>query len=134
MNQPPAPSSDAQVLAPALAHAVADLQGRLHTRTVSEFATEARIDGESLQQALERYEIDYAWHVFASDRLRDQTVSVLEARLKRSVDAAQKACVSDILRTAAAAQASDRLMSFDNDVAEQLADRLSADWALQAAA
>lgn len=116
------------------AQALADLQETLSTRTVAEFAAEARIDGESLQQALERYEVDYAWHVLGSERLREQTLSELEARLQRAANDEQRACVSDILRTAADSQASDRLMSFDNDVAERLADRLSAEWGLQAAA
>ena len=116
------------------AQALADLQETLSTRTVAEFAAEARIDGESLQQALERYEVDYAWHVLGSERLREQTLSELEDRLQRAANDEQRACVSDILRTAADSQASDRLMSFDNDVAERLADRLCAEWGLQAAA
>ena len=116
------------------AQALADLQETQSTRTVAEYAAEARIDGESLQQALERYEVDYAWHVLGSDRLREQTLTVLEARLQRAANDDQKACVADILRLAAAGQASDRLMSFDNDVAERLAERLCADWGLQAAA
>ena len=128
MNQPPASMSALH------AQALSDLQASLSTRTVGEFAAEARIDGESLQQALERYEVDYAWHVLGSERLREQTLSELEARLQRAANDEQRACVSDILRTAADSQASDRLMSFDNDVAERLADRLSAEWGLQAAA
>ena len=128
MSHQSTPLSDAH------ARAVADLQSSLTTRTVGEFAAEARIDGESLQQALERYEVDYAWHVLGSDRLREQTLTVLEARLQRAANDDQKACVADILRLAAAGQASDRLMSFDNDVAERLAERLCADWGLQAAA
>ena len=128
MNQMPASMSALH------AQALSDLQDSLSTRTVGEFAAEARIDGESLQQALERYEVDYAWHVLGSERLREQTLSELEARLQRAANDEQRACVSDILRTAADSQASDRLMSFDNDVAERLADRLSAEWGLQAAA
>ena len=128
MNQLPASMSALH------AQALSDLQDSLSTRTVGEFAAEARIDGESLQQALERYEVDYAWHVLGSERLREQTLTVLEARLQRAANDAQRACVSDILRTAAEGQASDRLMSFDNDVAERLADRLCAEWGLQAAA
>lgn len=128
MNHQPTLSADLQ------ARALAELHETLATRTVTEFAAEARIDGESLQQALERYEVDYAWHVLGSDRLRDQTLTVLEARLKRAANDAQRACVSDILRSAAAGQASDRLMSFDNDVADRLALRLCAEWEMQAAA
>ena len=106
------------------AQALADLQETLSTRTVAEFAAEARIDGESLQQALERYEVDYAWHVLGSERLREQTLSELEDRLQRAANDEQRACVSDILRTAADSQASDRLMSFDNDVPAQLGQLL----------
>ena len=123
MSHQSTPLSDAH------ARAVADLQSSLTTRTVGEFAAEARIDGESLQQALERYEVDYAWHVLGSERLREQTLSELEDRLQRAANDEQRACVSDILRTAADSQASDRLMSFDNDVPAHLAVLLCAEFA-----
>ena len=35
----------------------------LCTRTLNVFAEESRLDGESLKDAVERYEIDYAWQV-----------------------------------------------------------------------
>ncbi|MFG6460440.1 hypothetical protein ACG04Q_02575 [Roseateles sp. DXS20W] len=98
----------------------------LCTRTLTVFAQESRLDGESLKDAVERYEVDYAWHVLGSDRLRHETVARLEATLGCAATDAQKACVADVLRAAAAGQAADALMSFDNDVAEQLAALLCA--------
>ncbi len=93
----------------------------LCTRTLNGFAQESRSDGESLKDAVERYEVDYAWHVLGSDRLRNETVALLEAKLGQRATGAQQACVAEVLRAAAAGQPSDLLMSFDNDVAEQLA-------------
>ncbi len=93
----------------------------LCTRTLNDFAQESRLDGESLRDAVERYEVDYAWHVLGSDRLRDETVTRLEARLGQAATAVQKSCVAAVLREAAASQPFDRLMSFDNDLPEQLA-------------
>jgi hypothetical protein len=61
-------------------------------------------------------------------------LTVLEARLKCAANDEQRACVADILKAAADAQAPDLLMSFDNDVAELLAERLCAQWADRAAA
>jgi hypothetical protein len=98
----------------------------LCTRPLHRFAEESRLDGESLKDAVERYEVDYAWHVLGSDRLRNETIALLEAKLKRPATDAQKACVAEVLKAAAAKQASDLLMSFDNDVPEQLAALLSA--------
>ncbi len=98
----------------------------LCTRTLTVFAQESRLDGESLKDAVERYEVDYAWHVLGSDRLRHETVALLEGRLGQPATEAQKACVADVLCAAAAGQPADVLMSFDNDVAEQLAALLSA--------
>jgi len=106
------------------AELLAQLAASLSTRTLNQFAAESRLDGESLADALERYEIDYAWHVLGSDRLRDQTLTLLEARLGLAATHAQVACVEDVLQRAAAAQASELLMSFDNDVAEGLAGLL----------
>lgn len=114
--------------APAHAEMVAHLVNSLSTRTLNHFAQEARLDGESLKDASERYEIDYAWHILGSDRLRDETLAALEARLQQRATDAQRACVSDILASAAAQQAPELLMSFDNDVPEQLADWLCASW------
>lgn len=93
----------------------------LCTRTLTLFAQESRLDGESLKDAVDRYEVDYAWHVLASDRLRHETVALLEAKLGQPATDAQKACVAEVLRAAAAGQSSDLLMSFDCDVPEQLA-------------
>lgn len=98
----------------------------LCTRPMNGFAQESRLDGESLKDAVERYEVDYAWHVLASDRLRDQTVALLEAKLQQPATEAQKASVARVLSAAAASQSPDLLMSFDSDVPEQLAALLHA--------
>lgn len=98
----------------------------LVTRTLAHVAEEARLDGESLKEVVERYEIDYAWHVLGSARVREATLSVLATRFGRPVDAAHKLWVSDLLEAAAAQQPTDALMSFDNDVPEQLGQLLSA--------
>ena len=96
----------------------------LCTRTLNGFSQESRLDGESLKDAVERYDVDYAWHVLGSDRLCNETVALLEAKLRQPATDAQKACVADVLRAAAATQSSDLLMSFDSDVPEQLAAML----------
>lgn len=106
----------------------------LCTRPLSLFAQESRLDGESLQDAVQRYEVDYAWHVLASDRLRDDTVALLESKLRHPASDAQKAFVANVLRAAAAAQSSDLMMSFDSDVPEQLAAVLYARQGREAAA
>lgn len=98
----------------------------LCTRTPNLFAQESRLDGESLKDAVQRYEVDYVWHVLGSDRMRDETVALLEAKLQQPATDAQKASVADVLRAAAAGPSSDLLMSFDNDVPEQLAVMLCA--------
>ena len=98
----------------------------LCTRTLTLFAHESRLDGESLKDAVERYEVDYAWHVLGSDRLRNETVALLEAKLGQPATDAQKACVAAVLKAAAAGQSSDLLMSFDNDLPEQVAALLCA--------
>jgi hypothetical protein len=105
---------------------LATVIGALSTRSLNHFAAEARLDGESLQQAVERYEIDYAWHVLASVRLREATVARLEARLKQPASAAQQRCIAEVLHAAASAQEPELLMSYDNDVAEHLAEHLAA--------
>lgn len=99
----------------------------LVTRTVAHVATEARLDGESLRNLVDRYEIDYAWHVLGSDRLREAVLSTLASRLGRPADDTQRTAVHDLLQAAAAAQPSDALMSFDNDVAEHLSQLLIAE-------
>lgn len=105
-----------------LAHVVSSLS----TRTLNHFAEEARLDGESLSDALSRYEIDYAWHVLGSARLRDETVAHLAALQQGAVSPAQQACIAEVLQNAAAMQPADVLMSFDNDVSTALAARLVA--------
>lgn len=98
----------------------------LCTRTLNLFAQESRLDGESLKDAVERYEVDYAWHVLGSARMRDETLALLEAKLKQPATDAQKTCVAEVLKAVAAGQSSELLMSFDNDVPEQLAAMLCA--------
>lgn len=113
------------------AHAeqVAHVVSTICTRTLNHFAEEAKMNGESLKDAFERYEIDYAWHVLGSDRMREETVSLLESRSRHAATEAQKAWVAGILKSAAEAQAPELLMSFDNEVPEKLADYLCASWA-----
>lgn len=98
----------------------------LSTRTLRHVAEEARLDGESLKQGVERYEIDYAWHVLGSQRLQEACLVVLAAHLGREVSEVQRACLVDALQSAATAQPTDALMSFDNDVPEHLATLLCA--------
>ncbi|MDR7332565.1 hypothetical protein [Roseateles asaccharophilus] len=116
----------AAVNTPAHEELLALVAKSLCTRPLNVFAQESRLDGESLKDAVERYEVDYAWHVLASDRLRDETVALLEAKLKQPATDAQKACVAEVLKAAAAGQPSELLMSFDSDVPEQLAALLCA--------
>lgn len=96
------------------------LQGLLSTRTLNDFAAEARLDGESLSQAVERYEVDYAWTVLGSERLLAETLAALALQLKAAPSAPQSARVAAVLQAAAAAQPPEALMSFDNDVPQQL--------------
>jgi hypothetical protein len=105
----------------------------LVTRTLAHVAEEARLDGESLKEAVERYEIDYAWHVLAADRTRDAVLAAVEARLGRAVSDAQRANLVEVLQSASTAQPTDALMSFDNDVAELLGGLLCAGVDRQAA-
>lgn len=97
----------------------------LVTRTMAHVAEEARLDGESLKNAVDRYEIDYAWHVLGSDRMRDAALAAMEARLGHPVDEALRTAVRTLLEAAAAAQPVDALMSFDNDVPEHLSQLLA---------
>lgn len=110
------------------AEQVAGVMSAICTRTLNHFAEEAKVNGESLKDAFERYEIDYAWHVLGSARLREETVTLLEARHSLAVTEAQKARIAGILQSAAQAQAPELLMSFDNEVPERLADLLGAAW------
>lgn len=98
------------------------------TRTLNHFAAEAKLNGESLKDAFERYEIDYAWHVLGSDRLRDAILACVADRHHHVATDAQKASLTGLLKSAAEAQAPELLMSFDNEVPEQLADSLCAAW------
>jgi hypothetical protein len=98
----------------------------LSTRTLRHVAEEARLDGESLKEGVERYEIDYAWQVLGSRRLEEACLVVLAARLGSAVSEMQRACLVDVLQSAAIAQPSDALMSFDNDVPDHLATLLCA--------
>lgn len=115
------------------AEQVAQVVSALCTRTLNHFAEEAKINGESLKDAFGRYEIDYAWHILGSERMRDETVQALETRSRHAATDAQKACVAGILKSAADAQAPELLMSFDNEVPEKLAELLFASWAAQPA-
>ena len=108
------------------AELLAAVTASLCTRTLNRFAEESRLDGESLKDAVERYEIDYAWQVLGSDRLRDETLALLEGKLKQPATDAQKSRVAEVLKAAAAGQSSELLMSFDCNVPEQLAAMLSA--------
>lgn len=116
--------------AAALAHQntqlVAQVLDSLSTRTLNQFAQEARLDGESLAEAVQRYEIDYAWHVLGSARLLDETVSSLASKLARPPGEALQARVAEVLLQAAQGLAPELLMSFDNDVGEALAAGLFA--------
>ncbi|MFG6467523.1 hypothetical protein [Roseateles sp. BYS87W] len=87
----------------------------LCTRALTRFAEEARLDGESRMDAVERYEVDCVWHVLGSDRMRNETVALLDAKLKHPATDVQKTCVAEVLRTAAVGQSPDLLMSFDSD-------------------
>ncbi len=123
-TQPGALSERAEVVA-----AVID---GLCLRTLNGFARESRQDGESLKDAFDRYEIDYAWHVLGADRTRAAVLAALELALRQPVGADQQACVADILQSAAAVQSDDLLMSFDNDLPGQLAGLLLPWFARQA--
>ena len=110
------------------AESVAYVMSALSTRTLHHFAEEAKQNGESLKDAFERYEIDYAWHVLGSDRLREATLFSLAHRHRCVVTEAQRASLTGVLKSAAEAQAPELLMSFDNDVPEKLAAFLSTSW------
>jgi hypothetical protein len=96
----------------------------LSTRTLHQFAEEARADGESLRDLIERYDIDYAWHVLGSQRLLDATLGELASLLQREPTEQQRAEVAAVFHAVAIGQATDQLMSFDNDLAQQLAEMM----------
>ncbi len=112
--------------------AVPDLVARIHqllsTRTLNHFAEEARLDGESLREAVDRYDIDYAWHVLGSARLLDATVAELETGLQQALTAEQRAEVAAALKATAESQAPELLMSFDNDLPQQVAGLMRGWW------
>lgn len=100
----------------------------ISARSLNHFAEEAKVNGESLRDAMERYEIDYAWHILGSARLRDETIAALEDRLQHKASETQVAEVIQLLQAAAATQAPELLMSFDNDVPAALTELLCASW------
>ena len=102
----------------------------LSMRTLHQFAQEARADGESLRDLVERYDIDYAWHVLGSQRLLDATSDALGRLLRREPTQQQRTEVAAVLHAVATAQASEQLMSFDNDLAQQVAEMMVEAWGL----
>jgi hypothetical protein len=108
---------------------LARLSQGLVTRTLRHVAEEARLDGESLKDVVERYEIDYAWHVLGSQRLLEACVAVLGVALGHPANDMQQGRVRELLQAASAAQPADSLMSFDNDVPAHLAALLCAEFA-----
>ncbi|WP_439521031.1 hypothetical protein [Hydrogenophaga sp.] len=97
----------------------------LSTRTIQQVAEEARADGESLRDLVDRYDIDYAWHVLGSQRLLDETLAAWGSLLKSAPTEQQRAEVAALLGAVAVGQASDQLMSFDNELAPQLAEMMA---------
>ncbi len=119
---------------PAHAEQLAQVMRSLSTRTLNHFAEEAKLNGESLKDAFDRYEIDYAWHVLGSPRLQQETVALLHSKHGYAASEAQQASLAGLLQSAAAAQAPELLMSFDNEIPQQLAEVLCAAWTGQPAA
>jgi hypothetical protein len=105
---------------------LAGLVNGLCTRPLAQFAAESRLDGESLADAVERYEVDYAWRVLGAERTCEAVVFHLRSELGPAVAEALKASVAEVLQLAAASQPSDLLMSFDNDLPELIAGLLRA--------
>lgn len=97
----------------------------LSTRTIQQVAEEARADGESLRDLVDRYDIDYAWHVLGSQRLLDETLVALGSLLQSAPTERQRVEVAALLGAVAAGQGSDQLMSFDNELAPQLAEMMA---------
>ena len=105
---------------------LAGIVNGLCTRPLVQFAAESRLDGESLADAVERYEIDYAWLVLGAPRTCEAVVSRLRSELGPAAAEALKPAVAEVLQLAAARQPSDLLMSFDNDLPELIAGLLRA--------
>lgn len=114
------------LIAPAQAELLAAILNGLCTRTLAQFAAESRLDGESLADAVERYEVDYAWQVLAAERTRAAVVAYLQSELASPLTEALEASVAEALQLAAAQQPTDLLMSFDNDLPELIAGLLRA--------
>lgn len=92
----------------------------LSVRTLQQVAQESRLDAESLKELVERYEIDYAWHVLGAQRTRDAVLAAVVVRLARPLSEVQTRNVVDLLQALAAAQPVDALLSFDNDIPEHV--------------
>ena len=114
------------LIAPAQAELLAAILNGLCTRTLAQFAAESRLDGESLADAVERYEVDYAWQVLAAERTRAAVVARLQSELGQELADPLEASVAEALQLAAAQQPTDLLMSFDNDLPELIAGLLRA--------
>lgn len=114
------------LIAPAQAELLAAILNGLCTRTLAQFAAESRLDGESLADAVERYEVDYAWQVLGAERTRAAVVARLQSELASPLTEALEASVAEALQLAAAQQPTDLLMSFDNDLPELIAGLLRA--------
>ncbi|MCX7251820.1 MAG: hypothetical protein NTX37_10055 [Burkholderiales bacterium] len=114
------------LIASAQAELLAGIVNGLCTRTLVQFAAESRLDGESLADAVERYEVDYAWQVLGSERTCEAVVARLQSELGLPAAEAFKPAVAEALQLAAARQPSDLLMSFDNDLPELIAGLLRA--------
>lgn len=114
------------LIAPAQAELLAAILNGLCTRALAQFAAESRLDGESLADAVERYEVDYAWQVLAAERTRAAVVARLQSELGQELADPLEASVAEALQLAAAQQPTDLLMSFDNDLPELIAGLLRA--------
>ncbi len=114
------------LIAPAQAELLAAILNGLCTRTLAQFAAESRLDGESLADAVERYEVDYAWQVLAAERTLAAVVARLQSELGQELADPLEASVAEALQLAAAQQPTDLLMSFDNDLPELIAGLLRA--------
>jgi hypothetical protein len=100
----------------------------LSTRTLNQFAEEARPDEESLQQSIDRYDIDFAWHVLGSQRTLDAALSAIELRLQCPLTSLQHGEAVSLLKATSLSVEPCLLMSFDNDFAQQLAELLCDSW------
>ena len=114
------------LIAPAQAELLAAILNGLCIRTLAQFAAESRLDGESLADAVERYEVDYAWQVLAAERTLAAVVARLQSELGQELADPLEASVAEALQLAAAQQPTDLLMSFDNDLPELIAGLLRA--------